>query len=675
MLRDLPDRCHTEGLTTHRPHSASARWPGARGHNPTPVIGMPGAEHGGEAGGTAFHGEAMAWLRQAMDGAGLAIWELEFGRNGGSVACSPAHAALIGGDPMAAAPGALLCSPVPLDTCLAHVDPDDLPSVRRSLRDAARAMRSLEGAEEGPPFQLALRLLLPGADATRRRVWVEATGRFRRDAATGRTTRCTGVALDVTARREAEAARDHEVAVRHAFRDASPDALWVADAVTGRLENASRAFEAVLGIPSDAMLQHHPYPWPELLQPEDHHRVAGHLEAAREGRVVEVEYRVGDPAMGGGERWVRCTSFPLGAARPASRIGGILQDITARKASERALAESEARLRLAQEAAEMGVYERDLTTGRALWSPEMFRLWGLDPAGRSPWLSDAEYMGLILDDEREAHRARRDALRNSPEVSRFASEFRIRRADNGEVRWIASRGEYVRDAAGRAVLVRGTNHDVTDRKRAEERQTLLAREVDHRAKNALAVVQAVLKLTPRDDADAFARAVEGRVAALARVQTLLAEERWSGADLLALLGGELAPFQGVGQQVLLEGPPTALPPRLAQPLAMAAHELATNAVKHGALSVPEGRVCVSWQLGEGEVLRLRWEESGGPPLAGEPGRRGFGTRVLDGTVRRQLGGTVSLDWRRSGLVCLLGVPLRDRRAGRARPGNGRMRET
>jgi two-component sensor histidine kinase len=263
-------------------------------------------------------------------------------------------------------------------------------------------------------------------------------------------------------------------------------------------------------------------------------------------------------------------------------------------------------------------------------------------------------------------------MRDAPEVSRFASEFRIRRADNGEIRWIASRGEYVRDAAGRAVLVRGTNHDITDRKRAEERQTLLAREVDHRAKNALAVVQSVLKLTPRDDADAYARAVEGRIAALARVQTLLAEERWTSADLRTLLRGELAPFQGAGQRVSLEGPPVALPPRMAQPLAMTAHELATNAVKHGALSVPGGSVSVVWQADGGteEILRLRWEESGGPALNGPPGRRGFGTRMLDGTVRSQLGGAVSLDWRQCGLVCELVIPFRNARP-RLRPaGNG-----
>jgi len=206
--------------------------------------------------------------------------------------------------------------------------------------------------------------------------------------------------------------------------------------------------------------------------------------------------------------------------------------------------------------------------------------------------------------------------------------------------------------------------DVTERRHAEERQTLLTREVDHRAKNVLAVVQAALRLTPKDDPVAYATAIEGRVAALARAHTLLAAEHWSGADLRALLRHELAAFMeggrgamGVGPRVDLDGPALMLPPATAQPLAMAVHELATNAAKYGALSVPAGHLSVRWHLEPGRRLRLRWAESGGPPVAGPPARNGFGSRVLTGTLRGQLGGTVSLDWTPAGLVCDVDVPL------------------
>jgi two-component sensor histidine kinase len=198
---------------------------------------------------------------------------------------------------------------------------------------------------------------------------------------------------------------------------------------------------------------------------------------------------------------------------------------------------------------------------------------------------------------------------------------------------------------------------------SEARVRVLAREVDHRAKNVLAVVQATLRLTPKADPAAYARAVEGRVAALARAQTLLSEDRWRGADLRALLKTELAPFLPEGPagrepRVTLDGPAVVLPAVAVQPLAMAVHELTTNAVKHGALSVPGGRVAVSWRLGPGaRSLSLSWQEAGGPPVEGPPAHRGFGSRVLEGVVRAQLGGQVTMRWAPPGFACELKVPL------------------
>ncbi len=231
---------------------------------------------------------------------------------------------------------------------------------------------------------------------------------------------------------------------------------------------------------------------------------------------------------------------------------------------------------------------------------------------------------------------------------------------------IPMRGEDGGVAAALVVIV-----DVDEEKRAAERQNLLTRELDHRAKNVLAVVQATLRLTRADDTAGFVRAIEGRVAALARAQTLLAKDRWAGADLHALLRGELAAFlDGSGPRAELRGPAVALPPGAAQPLSMAIHELATNAVKYGALSALAGRLSISWRVdGEtGDVLRLRWIETGGPPPKGPPAKRGFGSRVLDGTLRKQLGGAVSMAWDEGGLVCEIEVPLG--RAARVGDGEG-----
>jgi two-component sensor histidine kinase len=216
-----------------------------------------------------------------------------------------------------------------------------------------------------------------------------------------------------------------------------------------------------------------------------------------------------------------------------------------------------------------------------------------------------------------------------------------------------------------------TYADVSERRAAEERQTLLMRELDHRAKNALAVVQAALRLTPKDDVESYAKAVGGRVGALARAHTLLAKGQWSGAELRDLAWGELAPFLGSAAadkrrqpRAALDGPDVTLVPGAAQAISMALHELATNATKHGALSTQEGRVSVFWEVDGGDgLLRLLWAEAGGPPVEAPPTRRGFGSRLLEATLKDQLGGKLARDWRPGGLVCTIELPLARALAG------------
>ncbi|MGK7862327.1 HWE histidine kinase domain-containing protein [Falsiroseomonas sp. E2-1-a4] len=189
----------------------------------------------------------------------------------------------------------------------------------------------------------------------------------------------------------------------------------------------------------------------------------------------------------------------------------------------------------------------------------------------------------------------------------------------------------------------------------DERRMLLVREVDHRAKNALAVALSVVRLTPNDVApEHFAASVEGRVAAMARAHSLLAQDAWSGADLRTLAEEELAPHAG---RIQFAGASTHLPPEAVQPMAMLLHELATNAVKHGALSSPEGQVALSWEVGDGDGgLRLSWAERGGPAVAGPPVTRRFGTRLIAQLADRQLHGRSNFDWRAEGLHFALSLP-------------------
>jgi two-component sensor histidine kinase/CheY-like chemotaxis protein len=214
------------------------------------------------------------------------------------------------------------------------------------------------------------------------------------------------------------------------------------------------------------------------------------------------------------------------------------------------------------------------------------------------------------------------------------------------------------DATDNIVRISGVTVDITDRKEAEERQVLLAREVDHRARNALALVQSIVRLTRADTIKSYIAAVDGRIGALARAHTLLAQSRWQGADLARLVDEELAPYRAdAPERITAAGPDVSLEPRTAQTLALALHELATNAAKYGSLSVMSGRVEVNWEL-QPRSLLLRWTESGGP-CPQPPAAPGFGIRMISASVERQLAGEAAFHWRPEGLHCSLCVPRGD----------------
>ena len=241
---------------------------------------------------------------------------------------------------------------------------------------------------------------------------------------------------------------------------------------------------------------------------------------------------------------------------------------------------------------------------------------------------------------------------------------------NGQMRWCVGTAVASLDATDHVVRISGVTVDITDRKEAEERQALLAREVDHRARNALALVQSIVRLTRADTIKSYIAAVEGRIGALSRAHTLLAQSRWNGADLHKLADEELAPYRtGDADKIVVSGPDLSLEPRAAQTLALALHELSTNAAKYGALSVLSGRVQVTWEL-KPERLLLRWAESGGPAVVA-PASPGFGIRVIGASVERQLEGEAQFDWNPEGLHCTLSVPRGDKIGAFAHDGQGR----
>ena len=355
----------------------------------------------------------------------------------------------------------------------------------------------------------------------------------------------------------------------------------------------------------------------------------------------------GDPMRG--PVWTRVAALPT--RDEAGTVTGatvVIDDIDQEKRAVDALRESEARMRLVQEAAGVGTWDWDIVTGEIRWSEQNFRLHGLDPSSGPPAYDDW-HEAMHPEDRDHANAAVLEAVARRQD---FDTEYRVLLPDRS-TRWLVGRGRLLCDAAGRPERMMGINIDITARKQAEEQQALLAREVDHRAKNALAVVQSLVRLTRAERPAEFAKALEGRISALARAHTLLAAERWTGGSLRPLLEEELAAYLPTGQ-VALRGPAVTLKVDTVQPLSLCLHELATNAAKYGALSTPGGRVEIAWQL-EGEDLRLTWSESGGPRIAAPPTRTGFGSRLLDAAARGQLGGGVGLEWRPGGLLCRLRI--------------------
>jgi PAS domain S-box-containing protein len=335
------------------------------------------------------------------------------------------------------------------------------------------------------------------------------------------------------------------------------------------------------------------------------------------------------------------------------------------EASTARLLQSEQGRSLALAAGQMGSWDWDLITGEWKWDEGQHHIFGVDREGFTASLENIRTM---------VHPEDWDRLKSvSSTMSRGARtqqiEFRVLRPD-GNVRWCIGTVAASLDA-DRVVRISGVTIDITERKEAEERQDLLAREVDHRARNALAVVQSIVRLTKASTVENYAAAVEGRIKALARAHALLSDSRWHGADLGTLAIEELAPYRGVeAEKVEISGSKISLLPHMAQGLALALHELATNAAKHGALSSVAGKVSLTWQS-RPDGLILQWIETGGPRLAPPP-TRSFGLNVIRASIESQLGGKATFDWDPKGMRCTLSIPWREAMGPRApkRVGNG-----
>jgi two-component sensor histidine kinase len=306
-------------------------------------------------------------------------------------------------------------------------------------------------------------------------------------------------------------------------------------------------------------------------------------------------------------------------------------------------------------ASQMGTWRYTLADNVCVYDENAQRLYGLTEAR---FLHDEEGVKLKFHpDDLELMWTRVAKALDPAGDGRYDVEYRVRQID-GSWRWLSAWGFVEFEGEGetrKPVAIAGASRDLTERKQAEELQQLLLDELKHRIKNTLATVQSIAWQTLRSarDLPSAREALDRRILSMAHAHDLLTSRSWTGADLNEIVRRALRAFpQG---QVKISGAALRVSPKHTLGLALALHELATNATKYGALSRPEGTVSVDWGVRDG-MLHLDWRERGGPPVT-PSNHKGFGSRLLEELVVHDLGGAVKLDYDVSGVRCSISAAL------------------
>jgi PAS domain S-box-containing protein len=467
--------------------------------------------------------------------------------------------------------------------------------------------------------------------------------------------RLTGVNIDVTERKRGEQALvERNILLALAGR-AARVGTFAYDTNDTEMMQISADYAAIYGFPKGTA-EIARSEWLASVHPEDVERARLARSEAFHERWSEysAEYRIIRP--GGEIRWVeiRCFITYDGDGHP-KRVVGVSTDVTDRKQAELWLAERNSQLDLAGQIARIGTFTYDHGTQKLQISPGFATIYGM-PENMLE-ISHEDWRTMVHPDDlpRLDTVARHALTRREKEL---VLEFRILR--HGEVRWIESRMLISYEDTGKPTRRIGAQIDVTERRRAEDHKGLLVAELDHRVKNTLATVSAVVSQTRqgrRSVAD-FAAALEGRLRSMAATHELLSARRWSGLSLANVVSHELAPYAN-RNNTEIKGPDVALRPEAGQAMAMVIHELATNAAKYGALSTRKGRVSIWWDRRLNgrprSDLVLEWQEIGGPPVSA-PGNSGYGTSTIRDLIPYEFHGTVDLVFAPEGVRCRLKLP-------------------
>jgi PAS domain S-box-containing protein len=440
-----------------------------------------------------------------------------------------------------------------------------------------------------------------------------------------------------------ERLRESEERFRRLSEDA-PVMIWMSNA-EGHCVYLNRLLRNFWGVEGDALAG---FDFGSTIHPEDVDRVMQQMIGAavrREAVLVEGRYR---RHSDGAYRWLRTEARPRLSGSEFIGMMGANVDVTEEREAERALRENEQRLRVALRAGRMGMWRHDIDTGQQTWDARQFELFCVDPATA---VSREFFLSRVYPPDLQQIEA--EGGPGQDEDCIFDTAFRIVLPD-GRLRWLAGMSVARTDENGGVVERIGVNFDITEQKETEGHLRLLVDELNHRVKNIITIVQSLAYQTFKGTAaDAARRAFEGRLITLANSHSYLSGGTWEGVSLNDLVQRAFV-SQGVSPgRFSLTGAAVNLHASQTFALALAFHELCTNAIKYGALSNDSGSVKVDWTQADG--LRIDWLEAGGPRVQ-PPARRGFGSRLIDQALTKDLRGRVLLDYEPEGVRCMIEIP-------------------
>jgi PAS domain S-box-containing protein len=444
----------------------------------------------------------------------------------------------------------------------------------------------------------------------------------------------------------------------HTLLASSGDCIKILD-LSGNLIFMTEGGQRIMEVPDFDVIRGRP--WPDFWHGQGKTEAKAAIVAAREGKVGHF---VGfATTMAGTPRWWDVTvTLVRDADNKPDKLLSVSRDITEAHLAQRALQESEAQFK---------------TFAQAMPN----QVWSATPDGQLDWFNDKvfSYSGLSFDDlagsnwaaivhEDDVAAAARNWADALASGEPYQTEFRLRSRD-GTFNWHLARALPIANSAGKIMRWIGTNTDISRLKEAEEQQQLLTNELEHRMANTMAMVSAITSQTFRAAAtkEDAQRVLEARLFALKQAHAILLQSSWKSTPMAAVVEGALMPHRSGEKRINIGGPAVNLPAKQSLSLALALHELATNATKYGALSVPGGKVDVTWDLRPGDrgpVLNFRWHEQNGPEVS-RPTHRGFGSRLIESTLASDFG-DAKINYARDGLVCTFATPLSHLQAQAAR---------